>query len=98
MHPQISSKVVEGRNSESDRIFLNKVCHKAYAGVFRGSRVCTQKILCQVVYAQLRSKFIKLGVTTMVLTHCIERWIVYLIPSRNTIESDVVLAHGIDKG
>ena len=35
---------------------------------------------------------------TMVLAHSIERGIVYLIPSMNTIGRCVVLAHGIDKG
>ena len=77
---------------------MNKTCHYAYAGLFRRSIVCTQKSMCQVAYDQLRSKCVKPGVTTMVLTHCIERRIVHLIPSRNTIESDMVLAHGIVKG
>ena len=77
---------------------MKSVCHKEYANLSRGSCVCTREITYQVMYAQLRSKYVKPGVTTMVLTHCIERWIVYEIPSRNTIGSDVVLAHGIDKG
>ena len=79
------------------RRMSNKVCNEAYAGLFRRSRICTWKRSCQVAYAQLRSKFIKPGVTTMVLTHCIERWIVYLIPSMNTTGSNVVLTHGIEK-
>ena len=77
---------------------MKSVCLKAYAGLSRRSSVCTRKSTCQVAYAQLRSKFVKPRVTTMVLTHCIERWVVYLIPSRNTIGCDVVLAHGIEKG
>ena len=60
--------------------------------------VCMREITCQVAYGKMRSKYVKPGVTTMVLTHCIEHWVVYLIPSRNTIRSDVVLAHGIEKG
>ena len=35
---------------------------------------------------------------TMVLAHSIERCIAYLIPSKNTISSCVVLTHGISKG
>ena len=57
-----------------------------------------RKSTYQVAYAYLHSKFIKPGDITMVLAHSIERWIIYLIPSRNTIGSGVVLAHGIDKG
>ena len=80
------------------RTMMKSVCLKAYAGFSRISNVCTRKSTCQVTYAQLRSKFVKPGVTTMVLTHFIERWYVYVIPSRNTIGSNVVLAHGIEKG
>ena len=57
-----------------------------------------QKSKYQVAYAYLRSKFIKLGEFTMVLAHSVEPWNIYLIPSRNTIGSGVVLAHGIVKG
>ena len=38
------------------------------------------------------------GGITMVLAHNIERCVVYLIPSKKTIGSCVVLTHGIDKG
>ena len=34
----------------------------------------------------------------MVLAHSIERCVVYFIPSKNTIGTCVVLAHGIGKG
>ena len=71
---------------------------KAYASLSRRNSVCTWELTSQVTYAQMRSKYVKQGVNTMVLTHCIKRWIVYEIPSRNTIGSYVVLAHGIDKG
>ena len=77
---------------------INKVCHIAYVGLLRISSVCMQKNTCQVTYALFRSKFMKPGDITMVLTHCIECWITYLIPSRNTIGSSVVLVHGIVKG
>ena len=77
---------------------MKSVCDKAYAGLINRSSVCMREITCQVAYGQMRSKYIKPGVTTMVLTHCIERWYVYVIPSRNTIGSNVVLAHGIEKG
>ena len=80
------------------RPVMKSVCLKAYAGLSSISSICTRESTCQVMYAQLRSKSVKPGVTTMVLTHCIERWVVYLILSRNTIGSGVVLAHGIDKG
>ena len=76
---------------------MKSVCLKEYAGLSRRSSVCTRKSTCQVAYAQLRSKFVKPGVTTMVLTHFIERWIVYVILSRKTIGCCVVFAHGIDK-
>ena len=46
----------------------------------------------------LHSKIIIPRGITMVLAHSIERSMVYSIPSKNTIESCVVLAHGIDKG
>ena len=76
---------------------INMMCHKAYAGSLRRSSVCTWKNTCQVAYAHLRSKFrIPRGVT-MVLTHYIERWIIFLISSRNTISIGVVFVHGIDK-
>ena len=80
------------------RPMMKSECLKAYAGLSRRSSVCTRESTCQVAYAQLRSKSVKLGVTTMVLTHCIERWVVYLTPSKNTIGRGVILAHGIDKG
>ena len=80
------------------RTMMKSVCLKAYVGLSRRSSVCTRKSTCQVVYAKMRSKYVKPGVTTMVLTHCIERWYVYEIPSRNTIGINVVLAHGIEKG
>ena len=54
------------------RKMMESVCLKAYAGLSRRSSVCTRKSTCQVAYAQLHSKIIKPGVTTMVLTHCIE--------------------------
>ena len=63
-----------------------------------GSSVCSRELTSQVAYAQMRSKYVKQGVDTMFLTHCIKRWIVYEIPSRITIGIHVVLAHGIDKG
>ena len=77
---------------------MKSVCHKAYAGLLHRSSVYTREITCQVAYGKMRSKYVKPRVTTMVLTHCIERWIVYVIPPRKTIGSYVVLAHGIDKG
>ena len=46
----------------------------------------------------LRSKKIIPGGITMVLSHKIERHVVYLISSKNTIGRCVVLTHGIDKG
>ena len=98
MYLQIHSEAAEERNSESARIMLNKVCHKAYAVFLRRSHVCTHNLTFQVVYANLRSNFIKPGGITMVLAQSIERLIIYLVPSRNTIRSGVVLAHGIDKG
>ena len=95
---QSNSDVMMKGISVCARTMMKSVCLKAYAGFSSRSSVCTRKRTCQVAYAQLRSKYVKPGVTTMVLTHCIERWIVYLIPSRNTIGSDVVLTHGIDEG
>ena len=47
---------------------------------------------------RLRSKIMIPRGITMVLAHSIERGIVFFIMSKNTIESCVVLAHGIDKG
>ena len=85
------------------RPMMKNVCLKAYVGLSRVSSVCTREITFQVVYAYLRSKFIKPGDLTMVLAHNIE----HLILSRITISGwvvlalgisyDVVLAHGIDK-
>ena len=95
---QRNSDVMMKGISVCARTMMKSVCHKAYMGLLKGSHVCTWKRTCQVVYGQLRSKCIKPRVTTMVLTHCIEHWVFYLIPSRNTIGSDVVLAHGIEKG
>ena len=46
----------------------------------------------------LRSKIIIPRGITMVLAHSIEHCIVYLIPSKNTINSCVVLTRGIGKG
>jgi len=98
MYLQISSDVTEKRIPVSARKMINMMCHKAYAGLLRRSSICTQKSTCQVAYALLRSKFrIPRGVT-MALTHCIERLIIYLVPSRNTIESGMVLTHVIYKG
>ena len=77
---------------------IKNVCYKAYAGLSRIKRICTRKSMCQAMYGLLRSKFrIPRGITN-VLTHFIERWIVFLIPSRKTIGSNVVLTHGIEKG
>ena len=98
MYLQISSEVAEEKNSKSSRIMINKLCYKEYAGLLRRSSVCMRKSTCQVAYALLCSKFRILRGITMVLTHSIEHWIIYLIPSRNTIGSGMVLAHGIDKG
>jgi len=98
MYLQSVQKVQKKESPVCARIMMNRVCFKAYTVLFKGSHVCTREIMFQVAYAYLRSKVINPGVLTMVLTHCIERWIVYLIPSRNTIGSGVVLAHGIDKG
>ena len=98
MYLQSEQKVQKKEISVRARTMIKSVCHKAYAGLLRRRRVCTQKSMCQVAYDQLRSKCVKPRVTTIVLTHCIERWVVYLIPSRNTIGSYVVLAHGIEKG
>ena len=44
------------------------------------------------------SKIMILGGITMVLAHNIERGVVYLISSKNTIDTCVVLAHGKCKG
>ena len=79
------------------RKMIKSVCLKAYAGLLNRSSICMREIMCQVAYGQMRSKYVKSGVTTMVLTHCIERWYVYVIPSRNTIGINVVLVHGIEK-
>ena len=95
---QSSSDVMMKGIPVCSRPMMKSVCLKAYAGLSRRSSVCTRKSTYQVTYSQLRSKFVKPRVTTMVLTHCIERWVVYLILSRNTIGSGVVLAHGIDNG
>ena len=97
MYLQSSADVMKKEIPVCAKAMMKRVCHKAYAGLLRISRVCTRKSMCQVAYALLHSKFIIPGGVTMVLTHCIERWIIYLIPSRNTIGSGVVLAHGIDK-
>ena len=98
MYLQSEQKVQKKEISVRARTMMKSVCYKAYTGLLRRRRVCTRKSMCQVAYDQLRSKCVKPGVTTMILTHFIERWIVYEIPSRNTIRSDVVLAHGIEKG
>ena len=92
-----NSDVMMKEISVCARTMMKSVCLKAYACLSRRSSVCTRKSTCQVAYAHLRSKFVKLGVTTMVLTHFIERWIVYVILSRKTIGCCVVLAHVIEK-
>ena len=97
MYLQISSDVAEKRILVSAKKMINMMCHKEYAGLLRRSSVCTWKSMCQVAYALLSSKFRIPRGFTMVLTHYIERWIIYLIPSRNTIGNNVVLAHGIEK-
>ena len=95
---QSNSVVMMNGISVCARTMMKSVCLKAYAVLSRISSVCTRKRTCQVTYGKMRSKYVKPGVTTMVLTHFIERWVVYLTPSRNTIGSGVVLAHGIEKG
>ena len=62
-----------------------EVYPRIYAILVQQSSICTRKSTYQVVYAYFPSKFIKLGDMTMVLAHSIECWIIYLIPSRNTI-------------
>ena len=46
----------------------------------------------------LCSKIMIPGAITMVLAQNIELGVIYLIPSKNTIGTCVVLAHGIGKG
>ena len=69
-----------------------------YAVFMRQSCVYTRIHTLKVAYAFCALKTMIPRGITMVLTHCIERWFIYLIPSRNTIGSCVVLSHGIDKG
>ena len=57
-----------------------------------------QRSTSEVAYAYLCSKIMTLRGIAMVLAKSIERDIVYLILSKNTIKSCVVLDHGIDKG
>ena len=85
MYLQSSSNEIMKGIKVCARIMMEKVCHKAYAVLSRRSRVCTRKSTCKVTYALLRSKSLKPGEFTMVLTHCFERLIIYLILSRNTI-------------
>ena len=61
------------RNSVCARTMMKRVCLKAYASLSSQSSVCTREITFQVTYGKKRSKYVKPGVTTMVLTHCIEQ-------------------------
>ena len=68
----MSTEGNDGRNVSMCQNMMKRVCLKAYADLPRRSSVCTREITCQVAYGKKHSKFVKPGVTTMVLTHCIE--------------------------
>ena len=91
-----------------------EIFHNVYAGFMKETRIYIHNKYITSFYDEksriqedkndlsrvclLHSKIMKPRGITMVLAHSIERCIVYLIMSKNTINNCVVLTHGIGKG
>ena len=73
MYRQLVQKEMMKGISVCIETMIKRVYLKAYTDLSTRSSVCTRDITCQVAYGKKRSKSVKPRVTTMVLTHCIER-------------------------